>query len=576
MIHDESDNRGTGLRDVFDVLEKVPSERLLSLSLQLGDTPEDCIVQALCLFILRRGAHALNKLQMLGDNSLAKHLAEKWRASGGKLEGFGLDCGDFRAQSGESLSVLARIFKVLSEKRLCDPLLRNLAYKRALSCDGLKTDNTDNLEYHQFREEAKVACGPAEWLFSNSDFKLESSPDPNRSLEDGDGTLRVSATQDRLSNSPCPLQESTSEPSYPSHLEISVPPTVSFRRDEASPETLQNPKPDHSIPTPGQAEQASWQPQQPELQLCSTGSPRSGPETGSGAEETLESTTSRLKSCFTLDQIPAELNNPSIEPRSARPSAASILLPKMPVSEGMRESQVDEEEEDERFYAFVILHAPEDAEVAESMREKLESVICCEGATFSEDFALFGKSTLRCVEDAINNSAFTFLLLTRNFNTKMLEMKTNIALINSINNRHKFNTVIPLLPRENCMPPQRVPLVLQTLVPLEEKRSFERKLQKSLSPAKIERQRRIWTQEQALRKKMREKAKLGFCAEQNLLLSSGSSLGQDAGDRGWWPPQHNIHIENAKYIMIGNDSKMTVDLGGGASKDGSGCAEEEQ
>ncbi|XP_072220004.1 TIR domain-containing adapter molecule 1 [Leuresthes tenuis] len=573
MSHVRPENQGTGLGDVFDILLKAPSERLLSLTFQLGESPEDNIIHALCLIILQREAQALNKLQMLGDNPLAKHLAEKWSASGGKFEDFGVQCGHFQAQTAESLSALARIFKVLSEQRLCEPLLRNLAYQRALSSDCLKTGNYDNLRYHQFREEAKVACGPAEWMFSTSDLKLESSCDPNRSLDEGNATLKVSESDAKLSGIPSPLQESTSVPSYPSHLEISVPPTASFTGDKAAPATLQNPKVNPSILTVSQAKQASCQPQSPELQLRSTGSPLFGAETDPKMDETLAAS-SRLKS---HNEIPSRSNKPSIEPKLAQPSATYISLPKMPVSKEIHERKDAEEEEEERFYAFVILHAPEDEDMAECMREKLEKVICSEGATFSEDFAILGKSTLRCVEDAINNSAFTFLLLTRNFNTKMLEMKTNIALINSINKKHKFNTVIPLLPKENCMPRQSIPMALQTLVALEENKSFERKLQRSLSAAKIEKQRKIWTQEQSLKQKLQEKEKLSLSMEQKLLLSPSGALGQDGGDgRPWWPQQPNIHIVNSNYVMIGNDSKMTVDFGGSGDKDSSVCAEEEE
>ena len=263
---------------------------------------------------------------------------------------------------------------------------------------------------------------------------------------------------------------------------------------------------------------------------------------------------------------------PSNKPEFSLQSSTNSFLPNMSVTKGMHESKGEEEEEEETFYAFVILHAPEDEDMAESMKERFESIIGSKGATFSEDFAIPGKSTLRCVEDAINNSAFTFLLLSCNFNTQMLEMKTNIALINSINKKHKFNTVIPLLPQENCMPRQSIPLVLQTLVPLDERKSFDRKLQKSLSPARIARQRRIWTEEQQVRLlkqrlRLQEEEKLRHCMEQRLHIGPSLQLEQGGDGRAWWAQQPNIHIENANYIMIGNDSKMTVDLGGSVDKD---------
>ena len=134
MSHDGQENLGTGLRDVFDILVKEPSERLISLTFQLGESPEDNIIHALCLLILQKEAQALGKLQMLKGNHLANHLAERWQMSGCKLEEFGAHCGHFQRFTGESLSVLARIFNVLSGQRLCDPLLRlNLLMEITLS-----------------------------------------------------------------------------------------------------------------------------------------------------------------------------------------------------------------------------------------------------------------------------------------------------------------------------------------------------------------------------------------------------------------------------------------------------------
>ncbi|XP_041849589.1 TIR domain-containing adapter molecule 1 [Melanotaenia boesemani] len=568
MSHVGQESQGTGLGDVFCILEKAPSERLLSLTFQLGESPEEIIIHALCLIILQRETQALNKLQMLGDNSLANYLAEKCHTSRVKLEDFGAYCCRFQAQSGESLSALAKIFKVLSEQRLCDPPLRNLAYKRALYSDCFKASNSDYLEYNQFIEEAKVVCGPhfAEWM-SSIDLRSEFSSDPKKSLDEGNTTLKMSVSQySDIQCVPSPLQESPSMSSYPTHLEISIPPTDLFQGDKVAPE---NPEKNPPLLV---SENVS------KITAGSTGSLQLQAEEGSKTDGTVATISSELKR-HTLNETPTPPNNPSIEPKLAQPSATNIILPKMPSPQQMYKNKVAEEEEEETFYAFVILHAPEDTDMAESLKEEIETVIKSEGATYSEDFAIPGKSTLRCVEDAINNSAFTFLLLTRNFNSKMLEMKTNIALINSINKKHKFNTVIPLLPRENCMPRLSIPPVLQTLVPLDVNKRFDRKLQKSLSTAKIGRQRNIWTEEQTMRLnqlRMQEKEKLSHYMEQKHLLGPSVPPGQDDGDgRAWWPPQPNIHIENARYIMIGNDSKMTVDFGVNADKDGSVHTEEE-
>lgn len=550
MNHTELKDQGTGLKDVFDILEKTTPERLLSLTIQLGESPEDTIIHALCLVILQREAQALRKLQMLEDNPLANHLAEKWRSGGGKFDDFGAHCGLFVAKTGESLSSLARVFKILSEQRLCDPHRRNLAYKRALSSDCSKTSY---LEYDHFREEAIAECGPqlAELMCSSSNLKSESSLDSYRNINEGNATLNIGVSKDESANVYClssPLQESPSELSYPSHLEISLPPTVSFEEDKAAAESSGNPTLNPSIHlSEGKKTEnipAHIQPTEPQDKSAGTSL--------SGAENDIK-----------MDKASTNTNT---ETKSSLPSATHIILPNSAVLKDTPESK-EAEEEEEIFYAFVILHAQEDSDMAESMKEKVEAVIGTTGATFAEDFAIPGKSTLKCVEDAVNNSAFTLLLLTRNFNSQMVEMKTNMALINSINNEHKFNTVIPLLPLENCMPKQKIPIALQTLVPLDERKNFERRLQKFFTRAKIEQQRKLWTKEQRIRRqnrlRLQEMERLRLCSEQRLNIGTSVPPEQDSGDpRPWWPPQPNIHIENANYIMIGNDSTMTVGVEG--------------
>lgn len=382
---------------------------------------------------------------------------------------------------------------------------------------------------------------------------------------------------------PSPLQVSSSIPSYPTHLEISTPPTASFRDDKRTPEKPHESKLNTAV--------RHGQPQ------TSEGPPLNGPPLfGAKKPSTMDETFLAESSKPGCLSAPTQTTGASVSISAAK----DIVQPKMPIA---MDSNSPEEEDEEIFFPFVILHAPEDIEMAESMREKLEKVIGeGEGATFSGDFATPGKSTLTCVEDAINNSAFTILLLTSNFNNHMQEIETNSALINSINKMHKYNTVIPLLPRENCIPRQSMPLVLQTIVPLQENRNFERNLRRALSPAMIKRQRTIWTSEQLVKKQIErqerlkqlnqhdkqlikeyetatllEKENLRLLMQQKLILRPDMLLEHEGGGvRPCCQKQPNIHIENANYIMIGNDSKMTVDLGGGAEIDDSADKEEEQ
>lgn len=566
MSHSEQNNQGTGPREVFDILLKTPPERLLSLTFQLSESPEGNVIHVLCLIVLQRERQALSKLHTLGNCGLSKHLSETWLMSRGKLDKFTVCFGNFQNFTLDSLVLLARVFKVLSEQRLCDPHLRDLAYQRALS----KDDHTsDRLGYEQLREEAIAVCGPqfAEWMCScvsglGSLSVLDSS-------QDGGGTLSKHYLEGSCSL-PSPLDANSSMLSYPTHLEISTCPTASISEDRRTPETPKTPQANPSV-----------------LYVSGVG-------TKDASEPCQISEEPQLKSSeFAADRL-VLYNLPASTPTAGQGfEAPSTYVPSNMHAACYLEESGSTEEEEATFYAFVIMHAPEDADAADGMREKMEKIIDCKGATFSDDFQIPGKSTLRCVEDAINNTAFTMLLLTHNFNTRMVELETNSALINSLNKKHKWNTVIPLLPLHNRMPKQDIPLVLKTLVPLEENKNFERKILKSISLDKIKRQEKIWMEEQRvkiqkarqqqLKQLMKESEKAQRQEKENLRLQMGQKpllnpnvLVEDNEDsRSWWQ-NSNIHIESANYIIIGNDSQMTVGLGGGVDKDHSINREEEQ
>lgn len=572
MSHVGQESQGTGLRDVFDIVIKAPPNRLLSLTFQLGESPQDHIIHALCLIVLQKEERALNKLQMLKNNFLAQLLAEKWQMSAGKLEDFATRCGHLQEFTGESLALLARIFKVLSEQRLCDTSLRNLAYKRALSSDNQETSNCEYLEYDKFREEAKVVCGPqfAEWLSSSK--KPMSDQDPHGPPDKESTTLKVDLSQDqseRAYSLPSPLQATYSMPSYPTHLEISLPPTASYNR--VTPET--SGASEINTPAPVVGESQTSQPESSEPPMFGAKKPLKMEGAAEGGE---------LDSLITRKETLHQTSKPTTEPTFALPTATSHSLPKMPAPKEVHESEGAEVEEEPIFYAFVIFHAAEDADVAESMKERLEEVIHIEGATFSEDFAVPGRSTLRSVEDAINNSAYTVLLLTRNFD-RMQMMEADSALVNSIYKTHKDGTVIPLLPRENSLPKDSFPMVLKTINTLDENRNFERKVRRVFSPTQIKKQRAIWNTEQKVKMQMQrqetlknlnryQKQLICECTKAELLQKDNLRLLLEQelhlGPRGP-PEQPQIHINNAKYIMIGNDSRMNVGSDGHADTDDS-------
>nr|QLD94942.1 TRIF/TICAM1 [Boleophthalmus pectinirostris] len=546
MSQRESGDTGTGVKEVIDLLAKTPPERLRSLTHHLGPSTEEEIVHALCLFILQKEVQALDKLQTHADNILAKHLSEKWQRSARQFEIFRVHCDNF--QESESLATLARIFKVLTQHGLCDRNVLILAYTRALPNES---SDSDVLQYNLFMEEAKQVCGPefVEFLSSFNNLKL-SSGFHSKSYVGNNSATTGSAQAYARSNAPSSLHSSYR--SYPSHLEISEAPTVSV--NNAKPIT-----PTSLASVPGKP----MQPGQTESHIIVNPSCRVH---GKNLN-------------FTNPQPPADPTSRPIPKGSLPPSSVAAAAEE---KEETEQEEEEEEEEEVRFYSFAILHAQQDAELAEALKEKLEGIIESEGATYTEEFAVVGKAVLRCVEDAINNSAFTLLLLTTNFN-RFLELKTDSALVNSILNPPKYNTVIPLLPQSNAMPREDIPMVLKTLVSLDEKKNFERKVKQAMTPARIKRQKVEWKKVQDMKslKKKQEKLKRSnqqqqkeneelrnmhvLEQERRMLLNERYHFVQEqtvGPDRIqlWQQQQPNINIANAQYIIIGDHSQMAVDL----------------
>uniref|UniRef100_A0A4W5JXR0 TIR domain containing adaptor molecule 1 n=1 Tax=Hucho hucho TaxID=62062 RepID=A0A4W5JXR0_9TELE len=647
--HAEDEPRGgTGLVDAFKILSKVPYERQLSLTFKLGDSLAEELVHAMSLIRLGKRSEALNKLQALGDNNIiANHLAEKVRMCGVKLEDLTVSIVPFQECTVGTLADLARIFKVLAEERLCDSSLRDLAYQTALATCKNKNSGEESSESEyiqmQLREEANRVCGPQiEDTVGGMCFPKDSSSGlcsiPPQ--DQGSTALQKSVFPNQTGSGhspPSSLRDDTSICSYPSHLEISVSETVGFKTSNI----------------PSQPPPMNLEPVQSPVQHCGTNTGDEGAfkyfsrvtsrdtpptqnvpkpvkgemdrvtsvavscEHRTGSEEVSvsplspvnftpahtkfnnpESPNAHSKPCPKNNLVPpSNTNRPTSHPTTTEPVSASVPL-KTP-------NQKMEEEEEEVFFSFVILHAAEDVDMAEKFKETLESIVGGEGATFSQDFAIPGRNTLMCVEDAINNSAFTILMLTRNFNTRLLEVETSSVLMNAIENPHKYNTVIPFLPQENRMPQENMPKVLKIFIPLMEGNAFERKAKKAMAPAKIAKQRKLWLSEQAVRAQVRRQERLRLEERLQMDLIRGqetermqrdflqqlsnqastpamppfadpflgstpvnvSNMSATRQQHGWSHPPGNIHIQNARYIMFGNDSKMTVGQGGVSSGD---------
>ncbi|NWW00143.1 TCAM1 protein, partial [Machaerirhynchus nigripectus] len=172
-----------------------------------------------------------------------------------------------------------------------------------------------------------------------------------------------------------------------------------------------------------------------------------------------------------------------------------------------------------KFFTFVILHASEDEIVAHEVKNLLESMGVANGATFSEDFSIAGRSHMICFQEAMENSAFMILLLTKNFPCNLCLFQTDTALMQSILDPSKRDSVIPFLPKANAL--ERIPTMLSVLVTLNESSPlFPRKVHNTFSREKIREKKALWDQMQ--------RRKLQACleryqAQQNLAaLSLGS------------------------------------------------------
>ncbi|KAM3656777.1 TIR domain-containing adapter molecule 1 [Ammospiza maritima maritima] len=228
-----------------------------------------------------------------------------------------------------------------------------------------------------------------------------------------------------------------------------------------------------------------------------------------------------------LQESPSKLSYPPPLPSSpspARPPAPPATDPAEP--------------DGAKFFTFVVLHASEDELVAHEVKDLLESMGVPKGATASEDFFIAGRSHMSCFQDALENSAFIILLLTKNFACKLCLYHTDTALMQSILDPSKLDSVIPFLPKANALERSQIPKMLSALVILEESSPlFPRRVQNTFNPERIREKKAMWEQLQREKKAMweqlqREKLQARWAqhqAQQNLAALS-------LGSPPWVPP----------------------------------------
>ncbi|XP_006870605.1 PREDICTED: TIR domain-containing adapter molecule 2 [Chrysochloris asiatica] len=157
------------------------------------------------------------------------------------------------------------------------------------------------------------------------------------------------------------------------------------------------------------------------------------------------------------------------------------------------EEEEEEEEEEEVFFKFVILHAESDVSEALRVQNLLEDDFGIKpGIVFAE--MPCGRQHLQNLDDAVNGSAWTILLLTENFlRDTWCKFQFYSSLMNSVNRQHKYNSVIPMRPLSNPLPQERTPFALRTINALEEgSRGFHTQVERIFQESVYKTQQTIW------------------------------------------------------------------------------------
>ncbi|XP_014742629.1 PREDICTED: TIR domain-containing adapter molecule 1 [Sturnus vulgaris] len=287
------------------------------------------------------------------------------------------------------------------------------------------------------------------------------------------------------------------------------------------------------------------------------------------------------------NSAPASISNCSLPPpsysfsstlRPLQESHSNVLHPPplrsspSPASPAFQDPAVDPSEPE--FFTFVVLHASEDELVAQRVKNLLESMGVPNGATMSEEFFIPGCSHMTCFQEAMENSAFTILLLTKNFPCKLCLFQTDTALMQSILDPSKKDSVIPFLPKENALDCRQIPRMLSALVTLKESSPlFSRNVDKTFSPKRITEKKAQWME----RRKFQTQQKLAALSlGSHPWLPPGAPRPPEPSAQPWCPPAPTdppghysitagqggippLIIQNARMVQIGNHNVMQVE-----------------
>ncbi|XP_072814133.1 TIR domain-containing adapter molecule 2 [Vicugna pacos] len=186
------------------------------------------------------------------------------------------------------------------------------------------------------------------------------------------------------------------------------------------------------------------------------------------------------------------------EEHSLRDHVVQSSVAEMPAegqegAEAGEERPEEEAEEEEVFFKFVILHAEDDTDEALRVQNLLQNDFGIKpGIIFAE--MPCGRQHLQNLDDAVNGSAWTILLLTENFlRDTWCKFQFYTSLMNSVNRQHKYNSVIPMRPLNSPLPRERTPFALRTINALEEEgRGFPTQVERIFQESVYKIQQAIW------------------------------------------------------------------------------------
>nr|XP_044990546.1 TIR domain-containing adapter molecule 1 isoform X2 [Jaculus jaculus] len=543
---------GPSLPGVFHVLEAAGKDKLVHFKHKLRTLHTGSqgarLLHAMVLLTLGQDTEARISLEAMKGDAVAQLVACQWA---------GVNGSEPPVVPQDVSWTVARLFHLLAKENLCPASMRDMAYEVALH----ELNSQDDQRLSQLQDEARDRCGwdirkdpsgfqelgsnlgclpppstlllgtqsqaypinVTNWSWGHSlrstvsptslASKLEISQSPTlpflslHCVTHGPSKLCETPPQVGLEPNPIPVDcQEPEEVSWPPSVETVTPleildnPGVPEVAPDLTSATLPNslPAPEATSHNSGESVQTEADPESPSLSTLectekTSDASKQTPLQDSIREDTLQNST---------------LGAPAPAPppqnfSSAPPSSFSSSCPVPPASSSHCPSPCHPDTSSEqKFYNFVILHARADEHVALRVRDKLEALGVPDGATFCEDFQLPGRGELRCLQDAIDHSGFTILLLTANYDCRLSLHQVNQALMNSFTQSGRQDCAIPFLPLE-CSRAQLsrdTSGLLESLVWLDEHSPiFERKVANTFKLQKLRIYRERWKKEQDAR-----------------------------------------------------------------------------